>query len=230
MTVPSFQGREALKNLLSFMDLFSMPDQQIAALQEFFGVTDAENEIQAKADDASGHPAARDADTTTLNVPAASEFQPAVGVINRQQGNTAPPVQATPVTEATAQTDAIKTGKVEELLAQARQALDDYRLVTPEGNNAHEYLLATLQLDPANETAREGIQEIVDIYITLAAKAADNNETERAGRYLERGLGIQPDHPELLAMKDRLDDNMAPRPSHRCQRVRQGNQRAISQR
>ena len=212
VAVPSFQGREALKNMLSFVDLSSIPDQQIAALQEFFGVTDAENEIQAKADDASGHSSARDADTTTPTVPASSEFQPAVGVINRQQGNTAPPVQATPVTEATAQTDTIKTGRVEELLAQARQALDDYRLVTPEGNNAHEYLLATLQLDPANETAREGIQEIVDIYITLAAKAADNNETERAGRYLERGLGIQPDHPELIAMKDRLDDNTGSSP------------------
>ena len=205
VTVPSFQGRETVRNLLSFMDHFSTPEQQVAALPERSGEAAVENGIQTKVDDASSHPAAQDADTTTLNVPAASEFQPAIGVINRQQGNTGVPVQTTPVTAAIRQTDAIQTGKVEALLAQARQALDDYRLVTPEGDNAHEYLLAALQLDPANATATAGIQEIVDNYITLAAKAADNNEMARAGRYLERGLGIQPDNPELLAMKDSFD-------------------------
>ncbi|MGB5427471.1 MAG: AAA family ATPase, partial [Gammaproteobacteria bacterium] len=205
VTVPSFQWRETVTNLLSFMDYFSTQEQQVAALQERSDVFDVENEIQAQADDANRHSSAQDADTTMLTVPAASEFQPVVGVINRQQENTGVPVRAVPLTAATQQTGATETGKVEALLAQARRALDDYRLVTPEGNNAHEYLLAALQLDPANETARAGIQEIIDIYITLAARAADNNEMERAGRYLDRGLGIQPDNPELMAMKDRFD-------------------------
>jgi general secretion pathway protein A len=208
----SIQGREAVRYVRSFMDRFSTPGWQVAVLQERSGVADVENETQAKADDGNGHSSVPDADTTTLTATDSSEFQSAIGVINRQQENTAPRIQATPVTKATEQTDAINTGRVEVLLARARQALDDYRLVTPEGDNAHEYLLATLQLDPANETAREGIQEIVEIYITLAAKAADNNEIERAGRYLERGLGIQPAHPELLAMKDRLDGNIGPSP------------------
>ncbi len=96
----------------------------------------------------------------------------------------------------------METGNIEQLLALGRQALDDYRLVTPEGDNAYEYLLAVLQLDPRNETAHAGIQEIVDIYITLASKAADSNEIERAGRYLDRGLVIQPDNPELLALRN----------------------------
>ena len=205
VTVPSFQWRETVTNILSFMDYFSTQEQQVAALQERSDVPDVENEIQAQADDANRHSSAQDADTTMLTVPAASEFQPVVGVINRQQENTDVPVRAVPLTAATRQTGATETGKVEALLAQARRALDDYRLVTPEGNNAHEYLLAALQLDPANETARAGIQEIIDIYITLAARAADNNEMERAGRYLDRGLGIQPDNPELMAMKDRFE-------------------------
>ena len=153
-------------------------------LQERSGAPDVENEIQAQADDANRHSSARDtdSDTTTPTVPATSKFQPAVGAINRQQENTGVPVRAAPLAAATRQTGATETGKVEALLAQARRALDDYRLVTPEDNNAHEYLLAALQLDPANETARAGIQEIIDIYITLASKAADKDDMERAER------------------------------------------------
>jgi hypothetical protein len=94
------------------------------------------------------------------------------------------------------------------LLVQGREALDGYRLVTPEGDNAYEYLSAVLQLDPHNETALAGIQEIVDIYSKLATKAAGNNELEKAERYLDRGLGIQPDNPDLLALKDRIDRAM----------------------
>ena len=94
------------------------------------------------------------------------------------------------------------------MLAQGQQALDDYRLVTPEGDNAYEYLRAVLQLEPVNETARAGIQKIVDSYITLAAKAVDSNELAKAERYLDRGLDIQSDNPELLAMKDTVNNKM----------------------
>ena len=79
--------------------------------------------------------------------------------------------------------------------------------MTPEGDNAYEYLAAALQLDADNEAARAGIQEIVDIYITLAQKAIDANDPARAGRYLDRGLGIQPDNPDLVALKASLDDS-----------------------
>ena len=63
-------------------------------------------------------------------------------------------------------------------------------------------------LDPANVRARTGIQEIVDIYIVLATKTLGSNEIARASRYLDRGLGIQPDNPELLAMKDTVNSKM----------------------
>jgi hypothetical protein len=99
----------------------------------------------------------------------------------------------------------LENSDIRQLLAQGRQALDDYRLVTPEGDNAYEYLSAVLQQDPENEIARQGIQKIVEIYITLAAKAADNDEMERAGRYLDRGLGIQPDNSGLLSLKNTID-------------------------
>ena len=94
---------------------------------------------------------------------------------------------------------------IEQLLSKAQQSLDDFRLMTPEEDNAYGYYRAVLLLDPANDDANEGIQEIVDRYITLVRKAADQHEHARARRYLSRALSIQPDNRELLALQDSID-------------------------
>ena len=94
---------------------------------------------------------------------------------------------------------------IEQLLSKAQQSLDDFRLMTPEEDNAYGYYRAVLLLDPANDAANEGIQEIVDRYITLVRKAADQHEHARARRYLSRALSIQPDNRELLALQDSID-------------------------
>ena len=139
------------------------------------------------------------------NEPHINEYQLAIGAIIRDAPTRGSQQQATP---APARLPAgSRSADVATLLALGRQALNDYRLVTPEGDNAYEYMAAALQLDADNGTARAGIQEIVDIYIALAQKAIDANEPARAARYLDRGLGIQPDNPDLLALKASLDDD-----------------------
>jgi len=191
MSGPLSPGRDGVRDRLSLVDHFSRWGQQFAALQEKSGIADVDGEMQAQPEEA------------------------AVGVINRHQAKAKVPrstlevpVRETTVAGIVGQTDIMQAERVEKLLAQGQQALDDYRLVTPEGDNAYEYLHAVLQLDPANVKARAGIQEIVDIYITLAAKAVDSNEIARAGRYLDRGLDIQSDNPELLALKDSVNRRM----------------------
>jgi hypothetical protein len=94
---------------------------------------------------------------------------------------------------------------IEQLLFRAQQSLDDFRLMTPEEDNAYGYYRAVLLLDPANDDANEGIQEIVDRYITLVRKAADQHEHARARRYVSRALSIQPDNRELLVLQDSID-------------------------
>ena len=190
-SVPSIPGRDGVRDMLSLTDHLPRWRQQVAALQQRPGLEDVDRERQSQAKGA------------------------AVGVINRQQEKAKVsrlvaevPVRETTVAEIVEQADIRQADKIEKLLAQSRLALDDYRLVTPEGDNAYEYLRAVLQMEPVNETARAGIQEIVGIYITLAAKAVDSNEMARAGRYLDRGLDIQADNPELLALKDTVDGKM----------------------
>ena len=203
---PSIPGRDGVRDMLSLTDHLPRWRQQVAALQQRLGLEDVDRERQYQAKGA------------------------AVGVINRQQEKAKVsrlvaeiPVRETTVAEIVEQADIIQADKIEKLLAQGRLALDDYRLVTPEGDNAYEYLRAVLQMEPVNETARAGIQEIVDIYITLAAKAVDSNEMARARRYLDRGLDIQADNPELLALKGTVDGKMEPA-TVKQERAREGRQ------
>ena len=80
-------------------------------------------------------------------------------------------------------------------------------MLTPEDDNAYGYFRAVLELDPASEDARAGIQEIVDLYVVLTRKAANRRDNDRAGRYIDRGLSIQPWNRELLALKKGIDRN-----------------------
>ncbi len=202
--VPSFPGHEGVRDrLLSFLDQFQRQDPRLATLLEETAAAapGAGSEIRLQAEDENVSTPAQDAG------PAAPTTATA-GVINRHPVKTGGSVPASWITKIRGQANVMESSNIEVILAQGRQALDDYRLVTPEGNNAYEYLLAALQLDPGNEPAQAGIEEIVDIYITLASKAANNNELERAGRYLDRGLGIQPDNPELLVLRNTVNGTM----------------------
>jgi type II secretory pathway predicted ATPase ExeA len=199
VSVPSFPGHDGVRNMLSLTDHLPRWRQQIVALQQRLVLADVDSDIQTQA----------------KGTVVSDDHQSVVGVINRQQAEAEVqrsvvdiPVRETAVAGVAGQTGSMQADNIGKLLAQGRQALDDYRLVTPEGDNAYEYLREVLQLEPVNETARAGIQEIVDIYITLAARAVDNNELVRAVRYLDRGLDIQSDNPELLALKDTVNNKM----------------------
>ncbi len=212
---PLFPGLEGVKGMQSLRDYFPHWNQQVAVWKERLLAPVVEGEMQAKAEAVNKHSADRHDNSVVLSDPDASDDQLAMGEINRHQAQAEVPksvvdvsVQARSVAETVGQVATVQTDAVDRLLVQGRQALDDYRLVTPSGDNAYEYLSEVLQQDPLNETALAGIQEIVEIYSTLAAKAATNNEIEKALRYLDRGLGIQPDNPDLLALKDTIDHRM----------------------
>ena len=142
-----------------------------------------------------------------------ADFQQVSGDINRASSLQQPtpvaagPVQAAAVAETAGATDASQDETIAELLSLGEQSLDDYRLLTPEDDNAYAYFNAVLRLDPASEDARAGIREIVDLYLILARKAAGRGANDRAGRYIDRALSIQPGNRALLALKEDIDRN-----------------------
>lgn len=101
----------------------------------------------------------------------------------------------------------------------AGAALKDYRLTTPQGNNAYHYYRQILDRDPSHPQAREGIKAVGNAYADLAVSALERVQYKRAKTYVIRGLTIHPDNKRLLALELRVkqppkvrktDDNDGP--------------------
>jgi type II secretory pathway predicted ATPase ExeA len=105
-----------------------------------------------------------------------------------------------PLTEA--QAFASRNTEVDELLAQGRQALQDFRLLTPGLHSAYYYFQSALRLAPDNADAIAGITKITERYVELANRALEQQDKIMADRYIARGLSLQPDNLELLALKE----------------------------
>lgn len=91
----------------------------------------------------------------------------------------------------------------EELLHMAQQALDEYRLTTPEGNNAYHYYKSILDEDPDNKEAVAGVMKIAAIYADLAEKEINRFRYKKAKIYINRGLFIDPENPRLQELENK---------------------------
>ena len=89
----------------------------------------------------------------------------------------------------------------ENLLRLAHQALDDYRLTSPEKNNAYYYYRRLLEEDPDNAEALTGVARIADTYADLTQRELDQFHYRKARTYLERGLAVDPDNERLLKLR-----------------------------
>ena len=92
----------------------------------------------------------------------------------------------------------IDTGAVEKketiakLLESAKSDLDLFNLTTPPGANALDKYREVLKIDPANESAKAGIDNIVNIYMTMAKNAVQEKRWNRAVIYLDRVDDLSP--------------------------------------
>jgi tRNA A-37 threonylcarbamoyl transferase component Bud32 len=118
----------------------------------------------------------------------------------KAQAEQAPAVQATthPVVLRLSDDLAIQR---ENDLQLARRALEDYRLTTPDGDNAWYYYRRVLEEDPDNTEALTGVKGIADTYGNLARRELDQFHYRKARSYLERGLMVDPGNERLLKLK-----------------------------
>ena len=89
----------------------------------------------------------------------------------------------------------------ENYLRLARQALDDYRLTTPENYNAYDYYRRILADEPDNAAALAGVARIADTYADLTQRELDQFHYRKARTHLERGLAVDPDNERLLQLR-----------------------------
>jgi serine/threonine-protein kinase PpkA len=76
---------------------------------------------------------------------------------------------------------------------------------TAPGENAYDYFLAVVELDPENDPALRGPQRVTRAYIVLAEQAVVANDFERAESLLDRGAAVDPDYEGLAQQRNRLD-------------------------
>jgi type II secretory pathway predicted ATPase ExeA len=101
--------------------------------------------------------------------------------------------------------DVSREQHITKLLSKAGERLKQDRLLYPKADSAYEYFGRVLLLDPSSEAAFDGLKQITERYLGLARRALDRHDKEKAKRYIERGLRVQPAHLELLALRESLN-------------------------
>ena len=132
------------------------------------------------------------------------------------QGNPVGEAEAPgPVEEPATALPLSKGEKIAALLANGQRSLQQDLLLIPEDESAYHYFQQALELDPESSLARDGIEQIVARYTTLATYALDKDDWQRAERYIARGLRISPNDEDLQALLEQMISppvNIVPKP------------------
>ena len=99
--------------------------------------------------------------------------------------------------------------RVARLLERANEAIEDFRLTRPEGNNALDYYNEVLALDPGNLDAVEGYRRVANRYGVLARSEIAKGNLAKAGDFVSRGLSLDPDNAQLLAIESDVNTAIA---------------------
>ncbi|MCH1476755.1 MAG: hypothetical protein L7U43_01995, partial [Arenicellales bacterium] len=103
-----------------------------------------------------------------------------------------------------ATTERQRKQQIEKLLSKALTAFNENRLISPPGENALTLYRATLDLDPGNQRARNGLGNISSIYIRQARDSLSINDLEGTADHLEIALSINPENEAALSLNQQL--------------------------
>ena len=108
--------------------------------------------------------------------------------------------------QAAAQAKAKLSGmSVNDLLAAARDAYAQHRLVAPAGDNAMEYYEAVLVKDPKNQVAKDALRETFPFGVPDVEKAISQNNFPEANREIDVLSKADPTNYTLTLLRSKLD-------------------------
>jgi protein TonB len=108
--------------------------------------------------------------------------------------------------QAAAQAKAKLSGMgVNDLLAAARDAYAQHRLVAPAGDNAMEYYEAVLAKDPNNQVAKDALRETFPFGVPDVEKAISSNNFAEANREIDLLSKADPTNYTLTLLRSKLD-------------------------
>lgn len=99
----------------------------------------------------------------------------------------------------------LQSMSVPDLLAAARDAYTQHRLVAPAGDNAMEYYEAVLAKDPDNQVAKDALRETFPFGVPDVEKAIAQNDFDEASREIDLLSKADPTNYTLTLLRSKLD-------------------------
>lgn len=94
---------------------------------------------------------------------------------------------------------------VDELLNEAKKAMNDKRFIAPAGNNAFEYYLRVLEKRPGNMVAQDALRETFPFGASAAEQDINANNFDEAQREIDLLAKADPGNYTLTILRSKLD-------------------------
>ena len=101
----------------------------------------------------------------------------------------------------------VEENPIDRLLAKAELAFEKTYLTTPTDSCAFRFYSDALKINPQNEVALLGINNIVEQYLSWALNNADIGNYDRARHYLERARSIDDSHPNIQPVLQSIQEH-----------------------
>lgn len=118
-------------------------------------------------------------------------------------GHPSTPVTAT--TRAAPPPANVAAMDIDQLLAEARTAMNERRYLAPTGNNAFEFYLRVLEKEPGNKVASDALRETFPFAATSAEQAINAREFNDAQRQIDLLAKADPTNFTLTILRSKLD-------------------------
>jgi protein TonB len=92
-----------------------------------------------------------------------------------------------------------------QLLAEARTAMNEQRYLAPAGNNAFEFYLRVLEKEPGNKVASDALRETFPFAATSAEQAINSRDFGEAQRQIDLLAKADPANFTLTILRSKLD-------------------------
>lgn len=94
---------------------------------------------------------------------------------------------------------------VNQLLTEARTAMNQQRYLAPSGNNAFEFYLRVLEKDPGNKVASDALRETFPFAATSAEQSINGRDFNEAQRQIDLLAKADPTNFTLTILRSKLD-------------------------
>ncbi|MDQ7996457.1 MAG: energy transducer TonB [Luteibacter sp.] len=94
---------------------------------------------------------------------------------------------------------------VDQLLAEARTAMNEQRLVAPAGNNAFEFYMKVLQKQPGNPVAADALRETFSYGSAATEQTINQRDFNEAQREIDLLAKADPENYTLTILRSKLD-------------------------